>query len=99
MEIISKTNAQLQGLDYYFTGKPCRAYGERAVRSVTTGRCQCEQHKERRNELSRIRMRKYWEENKEEINQKRRESYYADVELSRLYARVKQGERRHKETS
>ena len=86
MKIISRKEAQAQGLKRYFTGKPCKR-GHVAERKASSGTCvECNrQYREENREERLEKKRQYYAENRERMIEKMRQ-YHAenrDKELER----------------
>lgn len=74
-QIISRKKARELGIDYYFTGKPCKRW-HFFQRYSSTGQC-VECHKEY--------VRQYQEENREHLREKKRQWYSDNPDYNRKY--------------
>lgn len=77
IEIITRKEAQIQGRQYYFTGKPCKKKQHLSERYVANSNCrECRKEDYYNNHEQALKNAKdYKEKNREKINKKWRESY------------------------
>jgi len=108
MEIISRKEARVRGLDRYYTGKPCK-YGHVSERYLSTGICvECNRERNNSDEAREYKReyarkwreanpeyhRKYHEENREQHNEYMRKYYEENREQLNEYSRQYREENR-----
>ncbi len=76
MEKISRNDAMRNGLQYFFTGKPCKR-GEVFYRRTSNGHCCCEKC-----HVEQAKRQKNWQERNKETISKRMKGYYQDNKLT-----------------
>lgn len=72
LHIIDRETARSIGLKNFFNTKPCRPFGNVTIRSVTTGRCLCEQHRKKHADKQRLRAKTHpaaYEEKKRKVRE------------------------------
>lgn len=84
-QLIDRKTATERGMMYFFTGKPCRNFGNVWLRNTNRGKCFCPDCKKQRREKGYETItpekrekkieyaRKRWDENRDELNKKRME--------------------------
>lgn len=104
MQIISRKEAKEQGLDFYYTGKPCK-HGHVSKRYVSTGVClECiknynkeyrEENRESIKEYNKEHKKEYYQENKERVKKYNKEYHKENKE--RIKERMKEWRKENRE--